>query len=163
MLGRAASGLGALQCRVVSSEAAQVAVAYEARGVQGVLAPGQTGHGPDPAHPRVSRWDDRISIDLGHVDELTRFAVMVRSTGGTLVTTTATDARIDVELGGEGLDLALTGHVVHGCLVLRAEGRTLSGSLRDATTAYGYDDVAWAAPDTPLPPHHTHPHEGISR
>ena len=157
MLGRAASGIGALSCRVIAPTPADVAVAYEARGVQGVLT-GADRHGPDAEHPRFWRRDDGVHVDLGHVDEISRFAVVVRSSGGTLVGTTATGARIDLDLPDDGRSVALTGHVVLGCLVLRAEGRSVTGTLRDAADAYGYDDVTWASPDRPLSPSHPHPH-----
>ncbi|MCA5891829.1 hypothetical protein LEP48_00500 [Isoptericola sp. NEAU-Y5] len=164
MLPRAASGLGALECRVVSTAASELAVAYEVRGIQGVLTTGTPRHGPGATHPRVSRRDDHVSVDLGHLDEITRFAVLVRGAEGTLVTTTATGARVDVELSGDRLGVALTGHVARGCLVLRAEGgHGIRGTLRDVVSAYGYDAIAWASAEVPLPPNHTHPHEGIPR
>ncbi|QAY70735.1 hypothetical protein [Xylanimonas protaetiae] len=157
MLGRIASATGALSVRILASTPASIALAYSSRGVQGVLAPGLEEHGPDTAHPRVSLTSGTARIDLGHVDELTRFAVVVRDARGTLVATTAfgSQVSVDLESAPTGQIVALTGHVVGGALVLRAELRHVPGSLRDAITAFGFNQVAWASGDQPLPPHHS--------
>jgi hypothetical protein len=103
---------------------------------------------------------DRISVDLRQSRELSRFAVYLFSEnrqqltwGGTLLITTFSGAKVEVpleSLASSEVAVAVTGYNVRGQYVLRAELQTLTGSVREACRAYGYDRIAWLDDRTPV-------------
>ena len=156
MLGRVPSATGTLTVSAVTAPPAQPVVAYEARGTQGVLT-GGNGCGPDAAYPRVSLTGGKASVDLGHINEIRRFLVLVDSAtaDGTVLIATDSGIRLSIALEPDprpGHLAALSGYVTRGALVLRTERRHVPGTLRDAITAFDYRSVNWASPNIPLPP-----------
>jgi hypothetical protein len=115
--------------------------------------------------PLASHGVERATIELGAIGVLRRFAVFLRGGpgggapgggipgGGALVATTLGGARIEVPLPEQrwiGTVAVLTGHVVHGALVMRAEFDQQPIGLREAVRAYGYTGIGWRDADTPL-------------
>lgn len=168
-LSRVQSAIGTLVIDAAVSDAVgdvRLGCAYELR--SGVTSTVQASDGnrfapPDGKRPVLvggrDRWQ-RISVDLRQIGELRRFAVYVFSAGrshltwgGTLIVTTFSGARIEVPLEsmapGE-VAVALSGYPVGGRLVLRAELETVTGSIREACRAYGYDRIAWLDDRTPV-------------
>ena len=112
--------------------------------------------GPDPRRPMVRCGGQGVEIDLRRIRSLSRLlvvAVAPRLPGGTLVVTTYGGSRIEIPLPATptlGAQALLTGHVVQGRLVLRAELDPFSGTLQQVCGAYGYTDLTWRDPATPL-------------
>ena len=96
---------------------------------------------------------EHLSIDLRQVRRLERLAVYAFSEsrtpltwGGTLVATTFGGARIELPLESlyEGTVAVLMSiYVLDGELVIRAEMETITGDVREAARAYGYDRITW--------------------
>jgi uncharacterized protein involved in tellurium resistance len=103
---------------------------------------------------------ERISLDLRQSRDIERLAVYAFSEsraqvawGGTLIVTTFGGARIETPLeqlvpGAVAVLLSL--YNVGGEFVLRAELETVTGSIREAARAYGYDRIAWLDDRTPV-------------
>jgi hypothetical protein len=128
---------------------------------------------PGSRRPVIRATRDRfeeLHVDLRQVRELERMVVYVFSHydatqakppgtkamvpwAGVLSTETFAGARIDVPLRREpapGVFVLLSVYVVDGELVLRAENELLPGSVRDAVQAFGFDEITWINPTTPL-------------
>jgi len=96
---------------------------------------------------------ENLRLDLRQVQRLERMAVYAFSEsraplrwGGTLVVTTFGGARIELPLEGlyEGTVAVLMSiYDLDGELVIRAEMETISGDVREAARAYGYDRITW--------------------
>ncbi len=96
---------------------------------------------------------EHLRIDLRQVRRLERLAVYAFSEsrapltwGGTLVVTTFGGARIELPLEGlyQGTVAVLMSiYDLDGELVIRAEMETISGDVREAARAYGYDRITW--------------------
>lgn len=96
---------------------------------------------------------ENLRLDLRQVQRLERMAIYAFSEsrtplewGGTLVVTTFGGARIELPL--EGLHpgtvaVLLSIYNLNGELVIRAEMETITGDVRDAARAYGYDRITW--------------------
>lgn len=165
-LSRVQSGVGGLRVAFETALPAAVAILYELRGGQGALRGPDAGFAPDHRRPVVSLSGLAVQLDLRQVRALGRFLVAVRAprVDGVLVVETAGGARLEVPLrtddgdrrpssgaGGSAPDLvALSGYRVRGALVLRAEDQLVTGGLRAVATAYGYRELTWRDPDTPL-------------
>lgn len=103
---------------------------------------------------------DRLSIDLRQCNELRRFVVYVFSEGrghitwgGTLIISTFAGAKIEIPLESMPASetaVALSGYNAAGRFVLRAELESITGSIREASRAYGYDRIAWVDDRTPV-------------
>ena len=103
---------------------------------------------------------ERLTIDLRQAPSLQRMAVYAFSAsgtalrwGGTLVVTTYGGAAIEVPLDlptGGTLAVLLTIYNVAGELVLRSELAPISGAIRDACLAYGYDRITWLDDHSPV-------------
>ena len=170
-LTRVQSGVGGLRGELHTTRAdAQVVVAYElADRSQGVVRAAQP-YGPDDRRPVVHLAGLRFTVDLRQVRTLRRFLVVVRPgdpaagpVEGVLVVTTAGGSRLEVPLDpldgareradwptGRTATVALTGHLVRGALVLRAEHARQVHPLRDLLAAYGYRGLSWRDADTVL-------------
>jgi len=167
-LTRVQSGVGGLRGELHTADDASVVVAYElADRTQGVVRDSHP-YGPDDRRPVVHLAGPRFTVDLRQARALRRFVVVVRpaaTTGGpvegVLVVTTTGGSRLEVPLdpsdaGHAGPDprrtstVALTGYLVRGALVLRAEHTRQVRPLRDALAAYGYRRLSWRDADTVL-------------
>ncbi|MEY2553702.1 MAG: hypothetical protein QOC57_1562 [Ilumatobacteraceae bacterium] len=103
---------------------------------------------------------ERVSIDLRQCRSLRRLIVYAFSEsrqpltwGGTLVVTTFGGGRIELPLDslqGGTVAVLLSLYQVHGEFVLRAEGQTMYGDVREAARAYGYDRISWLDDRTPV-------------
>jgi len=103
---------------------------------------------------------EHLSIDLRQVRRLERLAVYAFSEsrtplawGGTLVATTFGGARIELPLENlyEGtIAVLMSIYVVDGEMVIRAEMETITGDVREAARAYGYDRITWRDDRTPI-------------
>jgi hypothetical protein len=99
-------------------------------------------------------------VDLRQSRDLDRLALYAYSAsraplhwGGTLVVETFGKARIELPLESlQGGDVAvlMSLYNVRGEFVLRAEMQTLSGDVREACRAYGYDRITWLDSRTPV-------------
>ncbi|MGC5167426.1 hypothetical protein [Luteimicrobium sp. DT211] len=166
-LTRVQSGVGGLRGELHTAVDASVVVAYElADRTQGVVREAHP-YGPDERRPVVHLAGTRFTVDLRQARELRRFVVVVRpaepaaAVEGVLVVTTTGGSRLEIPLdpsdaGPSGPDpgrtstVALTGHLVRGALVLRAEHARQVRPLRDALAAYGYRRLSWRDADTVL-------------
>jgi len=167
-LTRVQTGVGGLRGELHTAVDASVVVAYElADRTQGVVRDSHP-YGPDDRRPVVHLAGPRFTVDLRQARALRRFVVVVRpadpagvAVEGVLVVTTTGGSRLEVPLDpsdagrtGAATDrtstVALTGHLVRGALVLRAEHARQVRPLRDALAAYGYRRLSWRDADTVL-------------
>lgn len=103
---------------------------------------------------------EHLRVDLRQVRSLQRMAIYAFSEsraeltwGGTLVVTTFGGARIELPL-----ETLYTGRVAvlmsiynfGGELVIRAEMETITGDVREAARAYGYDRITWRDDRSPV-------------
>jgi uncharacterized protein involved in tellurium resistance len=96
---------------------------------------------------------ERISVDLRQCREIERLAVYAFSEsraqlnwGGTLIATTFAGAKVELpleQLPPGGVAVLLSLYNVGDQFVLRAELETITGSIREACRAYGYDQITW--------------------
>jgi uncharacterized protein involved in tellurium resistance len=103
---------------------------------------------------------EHLRVDLRQVRELERLAVYAFSEsraelrwGGTLVVTTFGGARIELPLETlyAGKVAVLTSiYNLDGELVIRAEMETITGDVREAARAYGYDRITWRDDRSPV-------------
>jgi hypothetical protein len=178
-LTRVQSGVGGLQITAATSVGdgdLRLGCAY--RLTSGASSLVQTVSGVTVAPPRSRRpviratrdRFERLDVDLRQVDALDRMIVYLFSHydavrtdppgtkamvpwSGVLSTETLAGTRIDVPLRRDpapGVLVALSLYNVGGELVLRAENALLSGSVRDAVQAFGFDAITWIGPTTPL-------------
>lgn len=168
-LDRLQSGVGALTFRAAVSEHVgdlRLAAAYRlTSGESSVL---DHGRGLSTAPVRSNRpvvlaareATDVLRVDLRQVGLLERLVVLAFSPsgavlpwGGALLVETAGGGRVDVALDREpdtGVLVALSVTNVAGELVLRSEDELVHGTFRDACLAYGFTQVTWVDPWTPL-------------
>jgi hypothetical protein len=103
---------------------------------------------------------ERISVDLRQCQEIERLIIFGYSEsgtelrwGGALVVTTFGDAKIELPLDASpsaGVGVFLSLYNVRGEFVLRSEMDMVTGSVRDACRAYGFDGITWIDEKTPL-------------
>jgi uncharacterized protein involved in tellurium resistance len=101
-----------------------------------------------------------LRLDLRQVRRLERLAVYAFSEsrrpltwGGTLVVTTFGGARIELPLEtlfAGPVAVVLSIYNLDGELVIRAEMETITGDLREAARAYGYDRITWRDAGHPI-------------
>lgn len=168
-LTRLQSGVGALRVTAVCSGAVgdvRLCAAYTLiDGATSVVAdaPGRQTAPARSRRPVLIATRDRyetLTVDLRQTRALSRLVVLGLSASGstlawdgTLVITTFAGARLEVplDLGSwQGPAVLLSGYVVDGEYVLRAERELITGSVRDACQAYGYDRITWADDATPV-------------
>lgn len=112
--------------------------------------------GPDPRRPLVRCGGQGVEVDLRRIHSFVRFLIVgvtSRLPGGTLVVTTYGGSRMEIALPTTrtlGAQALLTAYVVQGRLVLRAELDPFSGTLQQVCGAYGYTELTWRDPSTPL-------------
>ena len=162
-LTRVQSGVGALVVEAACSDA--VGDLRLADGTTGLLrhtdgAITVPATGARPVLLAQRHGFERLVVDLHRVRVLDRLVVLAFSAsdgplawGGTLVTTTLGAARVEVSLDGPagvGVVVPLSVYVVDGELVLRAEPREVSASIREACLAHGFDRITWLDARTPL-------------
>lgn len=156
MLNRVQSGVGALRLDVVSPHPLRLAVVFAFDGRESILCGPGPVHGPDLRRPAVSLLGDTsASLDLGRVRSLGRFLLLLQAHvyGGALVVSTFGGSRLEVPLPEEpayGTLALVSGYVVRGALVVRAEVDRVEGGLREAARAHGYDELGWLDANTPL-------------
>lgn len=103
---------------------------------------------------------EQLVVDLRQVRSLDRLVVLAYSEsgavldwGGTLLVHGFGGVRVEVPLRHEpstGVLVALSVLRVDGELVLRAEDELVPGTLRDACTAHGFEEITWVDTRTPL-------------
>jgi uncharacterized protein involved in tellurium resistance len=168
-LTRTQSAIGSLTFETaVSAEVGDVRLgcAYELR--SGICSTVQTTGGERFAPPRSRRpilvagheRYERISVDLRQSNDLRRLIIYAFSEsrrqltwGGTLIVTTFGGARIEVPLEGLApgeVAVLMSLYNVRGEFVLRAELQTVTGAIREASRAYGYDRITWLDDRTPV-------------
>ena len=102
---------------------------------------------------------DTLTLDCRRVRELDRLLLLGYSPsgaelawGGTLILTTLAGARVEVPMDGpkaQGAVALVTIYQVDGELVVRAEPREVSTTVREACLAFGFDRITWLDPSTP--------------
>jgi hypothetical protein len=124
------------------------------------------GVGTGPAHSHrpvliASRGQyERLTVDLRQSRAVERLVVYAFSDsgarldwGGTLVTTTFGQERVELALDrppSSNVGVLMSIYNVDGEWVLRAEMEEIAGSVRDAVTAYGFEQITWLDHRTPL-------------
>ncbi len=113
-----------------------------------------------PGQPEGRGQYEGLSLDLRQSREIDRLIVYGYSESGgtlnwagTLVVTTFGGSRVELPLTrppSRGVAVLMSVYNVAGEFVLRAEMEQIDGSIRDACTAYGFDQVAWVDERTPL-------------
>jgi uncharacterized protein involved in tellurium resistance len=167
-LTRVQSGIGQLGIEAVCSPDVgdlRLGAAYQLRAgpTSTVQYAGGNRFAPSSRHPVIVAGRDEyehLRIDLRQVRELERLAVYAFSESrveltwsGTLVVTTFGGARIELPLETlhPGRVAVLTSiYNLDGELVIRAEMETISGDVREAARAYGYDRITWRDDRSPV-------------
>jgi uncharacterized protein involved in tellurium resistance len=168
-LTRTQSGIGTLTIDAACSAEVgdlRLGCAYQLRSGQSSTV--QAAGGNQFAPPRSRRpvlvggreRYERISVDLRQTRDIDRLAVFAFSEsgaqlhwGGTLIVTTFAGAKIEVpleHLAPGSVAVLLSLYNVDGEFVLRAELETISGSIREAARAYGYDRITWLDDRNPV-------------
>jgi hypothetical protein len=168
LLNRIQSGVGALTFEGLWPAAGdlRLCAAYQLRsGGSAAVAPtGEPIASPSRSSgPLVIDWRgpaQRLVLDLLRGSDLDRLIVMATlgaptelSWTGTLVVTTAGRTRIELPLEGSpapGVLILASLYNDAGEMVLRAEMADIAGSMRDACMAYGFGQISWLDPNTPL-------------
>lgn len=167
-LTRVQSGVGVLTIQAACSEAVgnlRLGCAYRLRNGLTSVVQHAAGLASAPAgSARPILLGDRgrfetITLDLGQVREVDRLLYYAFSAsgvgltwGGTLTFTTFGGARVEVPMDGprsHGVVALATVYNVDGELVIRAEPRELSPTVREACLAFGFDRISWLDPHTP--------------
>jgi uncharacterized protein involved in tellurium resistance len=167
-LTRVQSGIGQLAIEAVCSPELgdlRLGAAYQLRGgvSSTVQYTGGSRFAPSSRRPLIVAGRDEyehLRIDLRQVDALQRLAVYAVSEsraeltwGGTLVVTTFGGARIELPLEtlfAGRVAVLLSIYNLDGELVVRAEMETITGDIREAARAYGYDRITWRDDRTPV-------------
>jgi len=156
-LTRLQSAIGALTIEALHSDAVgdlRIGCAYQLRSGRSTLArPNSTAAVALDPHGRVV-------IDLRQSRDIVRLLVFGFSPsrvelrwGGTLVVTTFGGAKVELPLeraASSGVVVFLSLYNVRGEFVLRAEMDDVSGSVRDACRAFGYERITWLDDRTPV-------------
>lgn len=160
-LTRVQSGVGHLDIEAVSSPEVgdlRLGAAYQlADGISSTVQyAGGNRFAPSTRRPILVAGRDEyeyLRVDLRQVRSLERLAVYAFSEsrrrltwGGTLVVTTFGGARIELPLEtlfAGSVAVLLSIYNLDGELVIRAEMETITGDVREAARAYGYDRITW--------------------
>lgn len=166
-LTRVQSGVGAIRVEAVCSPSVgdlRLGAAYQlGDGTSSTVQySGGNRFAPSSRHPLIVAGRDEyehLGIDLRQAPALERMAIYAFSEsrgeltwGGTLVVTTFGGSRIELPL-----ETLYPGHVavlmsiynLAGEFVVRAEMETITGDVREAARAYGYDRITWRDDRTP--------------
>ncbi|RNI19020.1 hypothetical protein [Flexivirga caeni] len=162
-LTRMQSAAGGLDAKVAVSNPSEVILGLvfetgDSR--ESLVLPGLSQQGPDPRRPIFRATTSGVAVNLRRITDIHRlvlFAVPTRPSkqlpGGTVTVTTYGESRLEIPLVAGptlGAQALLTGYVVEGRLVLRAEHDPYSGTLQQICAAYGYREISWRDPYTPL-------------
>lgn len=162
-LTRMQAGIGALTVEAVWPEKDQLRIGCVFRTNDGLTAiaalEGEAGP-VDPVLTSIRGARQSVRLDLLRARTLDRaviFAVLYpplpSGWHSALAISMAGAARIEVPVehpGDFGIAVPLSLYRVGGELVVRAEQEVVRGTLRDACTAFGFDQLSWANPYTPL-------------
>jgi uncharacterized protein involved in tellurium resistance len=161
-LSRVQTGIGALLFEAVCSADVgdlRLGAAYQL--ASGATSTVQHSRGNRFAPPRSRRpvivagheRYEQLGVDLRQCHDLTRMVVYAFSGdgaelawGGTLIVTTFGGARVEVpldSLSSAEVAVLVSVYNVRGEFVLRAELQAITGSIREAARAYGYDKITW--------------------
>ncbi|MGN6413669.1 hypothetical protein [Flexivirga sp.] len=162
-LTRMQSAAGALEARAAVPNPSEVVLGLvfeTGDDRQSLVLPGLSQQGPDPRRPIFRATSSGVAVNLRRVTEVHRlllFAVPTRPSkqmpGGTVTVTTYGGSRLEAPLVAGptlGAQALMTGYVVEGRLVIRAEHDPYSGTLQQVCAAYGYRELSWRDPYTPL-------------
>ncbi|MFC6704787.1 hypothetical protein [Flexivirga alba] len=162
-LTRMQSAAGALEAKVAVPNPSEVVLGLvfeTSDSRESLVLPGLSQQGPDPRRPIFRATSSGVAVNLRSITGVHRlllFAVPTRPSkqlpGGTVTVTTYGDSRLELPLVAGptlGAQALMTGHVVEGRLVLRAEHDPYSGTLQQVCSAYGYREISWRDPYTPL-------------
>ncbi|HET8583105.1 MAG TPA: hypothetical protein VFL65_07615 [Jatrophihabitans sp.] len=167
-LTRLQSGIGQLAIEAVCSPEVgdlRLGAAYQLRGggSSTVQYTGGNRFAPSSRRPLIVAGRDEyehLRLDLRRVRELERMAVYAFSEsraeltwGGTLVLTTFGGGRVELPLEtlfAGRVAVLMSIYNFDGELVIRAEMETISGDVREAARAYGYDRITWRDDRTPI-------------
>ncbi|WP_183297524.1 hypothetical protein [Cellulomonas cellasea] len=163
------SGVGGLTVEAACSDAVgdlRLACAYRLAGARPSLVahsreiPVAGLHARRPVIVSSRERFEQLVVDLRQVRSLERLVVLAYSEsgaaldwGGTLVVHGFGGLRVEAPLRhgrSAGVLVALSVLRVGGELVLRAEDELVEGTLRDACTAHGFDEITWVDTRTPL-------------
>jgi uncharacterized protein involved in tellurium resistance len=161
-LSRVQSGLGALFFEAVcSAEVGDLRLGAAYQLASGSTSTVQHAGGNRFAPPRSRRpvivagheQYEQLGVDLRQCRDLERMIIYAFSGdastlawGGTLIVSPFGGARIEVPLDGltpAEVAVLMSMYNVHGEFVLRAELESVTGSIREAARAYGYDKITW--------------------
>ena len=167
-LSRVQSAVGQLGIEAVCSPEVgdlRLGAAYQLRGGASSTVQFAGGNRFAPSSRRpviVAGRDDYeyLRLDLRQVRDLERVVVYAFSEsrrelawGGTLVVTTFGGARVELPLEtlfAGRVAVLLSIYNLHGELVVRAEMETITGDIREAARAYGYDRITWRDDRSPI-------------
>ena len=168
-LNRLQSGVGNLTVEAVCSPSVgdiAVGALYQLTDGTSSIVQRAIGLGAGPPRSRrpvltASRGEfEQLLVDLRQSRTLERLLVYAVSEsgsdlawGGTLVTRTFGGARVEIPLdfGSHRGPIALMSlYNVDGEYVLRAEAEKVTGAVRDVARSFGYDQITWADPRTPV-------------
>lgn len=167
-LTRVQSGIGQLAIEAVCSPEVgdlRLGAAYQLRGggSSTVQYAGGNRFAPSSRRPLIVAGRDEyehLRLDLRQVRELERLAVYAFSEsraeltwGGTLVLTTFGGGRVELPLEtlfAGRVAVLMSIYNFDGELVVRAEMETITGDVREAARAYGYDRITWRDDRTPV-------------
>lgn len=168
-LTRLQSGIGVLTVEAACSPAVgdlRIGAAYELADGHSSLVSRAGGMASAPRNSRrpviVARAEqhERLVVDLRQSRQLDRLVVYGFSEsggrlnwGGTLVLGTAGGARVELPLDrppSGGVTVLLSIYNVRGEFVVRAEMENVTGSIRNAVQAYGFDRISWLDDGTPV-------------
>jgi len=143
----------------------RLGAAYQLRGggSSTVQYTGGNRFAPSSRRPLIVAGRDEyehLRLDLRQVRELERMAVYAFSEsraelswGGTLVLTTFGGGRVELPLEtlfAGRVAVLMSIYNFDGELVIRAEMETITGDVREAARAYGYDRITWRDDRTPI-------------
>jgi uncharacterized protein involved in tellurium resistance len=167
-LTRVQSGIGLIEIEAVCSPELgdlRLGAAYQLRGGASstVQYSGGNRFAPSSRRPVVVAGRDEyehLRIDLRQARELERLAVYAFSESrteltwaGTLVVTTFGGARVELPLESlypGKVAVLISIYNFDGEFVIRAEMETITGDVREAARAYGYDRITWRDDRTPV-------------
>jgi len=168
-LTRLQSGIGVLTIEAACSPAVgdlRIGAAYELADGHTSLVSRAGGMASAPRNSRrpviVARAEqhERLVVDLRQSRQLDRLIVYGFSEsggrlnwGGTLVVGTAGGARVELPLDrppSAGVTVLLSIYNIRGEFVVRAEMENVTGSVRNAVQAYGFDRISWLDDVTPV-------------
>lgn len=162
-LSRMQSAAGGIEAKVAVANPAEVVLGLvfeTADERESLVLPGLSQQGPDPRRPIFRATSSGVAVNLRRVPDIHRlllFAVPTRPSkqlpSGTVTLTTYGGTRLEIPLiAGPtlGAQALISGYVVEGRLVLRAEHDPYSGTLQQVCAAYGYREISWRDPYTPL-------------